>query len=85
MKLSFKTRLHEWLADRISWVQYPNVKPASGNAKLRRLGIRWEHKMPLGARINLILMSLALLLVAIPLLAVTLVVAYAVLSAILGF
>lgn len=27
--MRLQVRIHEWLADRISWVQYPKVRPAA--------------------------------------------------------
>ena len=44
--MDFKTRAHEWLADHISWVQYPQVRPLSANAKRRvfRTDMHWTTR-----------------------------------------
>jgi hypothetical protein len=31
--MRLKTRIHEWLADRVSWVQYPKITPARRGAR----------------------------------------------------
>lgn len=39
--MRLKTRIHEWLADRISWVQYPQITPVRPNPR-RTLSYRWS-------------------------------------------
>ncbi len=60
-------RLHEWAADRFSFVQYPNVIPLSNAASVRRSLFR--HQIPWYKRLYLALMSLGLLVLALALLA----------------
>ncbi len=54
-KLSLSYRLHEWLAERVSWVQYPNVRTE------RKPLIVWKHQMPWTTRALLIMFGLATL------------------------
>ncbi len=56
MKLT--TRLHEWLADRFDWVQYPNIRQAQPQQ------LRFKYKMPLLSRMALFGFSLVILLLA---------------------
>ena len=39
--MRLRTRIHEWLADRISWVQYPD--PRTGLLRPRTLVERWDN------------------------------------------
>ncbi len=39
--MRLKTRIHEWLADRISWVQYPRMTPMRRDPR-RSLYWRWS-------------------------------------------
>ena len=55
MKLT--TRVHEWLADHISWVQYPQVRAVSAGA---RVGPQWRVPMPWPYRVVLLVCGLAL-------------------------
>ena len=56
-------RIQEALADRFSFIQYPNIKPADTSTREHsRTGLRFEHAMPFGKRLDLILMSTLLLL-----------------------
>lgn len=34
MKRSYMFRLHEWAADRYSWIQYPNVRPLNHGSRM---------------------------------------------------
>jgi hypothetical protein len=56
-------RLQEKLADRFSFVQYPNIRPADQRTReaSRSPGLHFKHAMPIGKRIDLLLLSLALL------------------------
>ena len=59
MKLLHK--IQEKMADRFSFVQYPNIRPADNHTKeASRTGLHFTHQMPLGERLDLFLMSLAL-------------------------
>lgn len=64
MRHSLKYRIHEWAADRFSWVQYPDIRPQSANARNHRL-LRFVHQMPLGKRLDILLFGVGLLLVSI--------------------
>lgn len=56
-------RFQEWLADRVTWVQYPNLRAADKTTReASRTGLRFTHQMPLGKRIDLFLFSILLLL-----------------------
>lgn len=59
--MNWKFRVQEWLADRISWVQYPQIRPLSTNAR-RRL---FATDMHWTTRVLLVMSSLAVLGVAI--------------------
>ncbi|PUA19578.1 hypothetical protein C7W93_06955 [Glaciimonas sp. PCH181] len=57
-------RLQEKMADRFSFVQYPNIRPADNQTRdASRTGLHFKHAMPLGKRIDLLIMSLALLII----------------------
>lgn len=49
------TRVHEWLADRVSWVQYPNVRAEHGRS------LFWKYEMPWYQRMGLVVMGLGLI------------------------
>lgn len=49
------TRVHEWLADHVSWVQYPDVR--AGN----RRSLFWKYEMPWYQRMGLVVMGLGLI------------------------
>lgn len=54
----------EWLADRVTWVQYPNIRPAdqlTRDAGRTRPPVHFKTAMPIGKRIDLLFLSLALL------------------------
>lgn len=53
--LSFKFRVHEWLAERVKWIQYPNV---SGNQRPL-----FKTAMPWSTRILLVLFGFIILIV----------------------
>jgi len=60
--MKFRYRVHEWLADRISWVQYPNIRPTDDATRAAsRTGPRFATHMPLGKRIDMVLLSLVTL------------------------
>lgn len=48
--------LHEWLADHVSWVQYPDVRPAS----VRPF---FKHEMPFATRAGLVLFGVITLMI----------------------
>jgi len=73
-------RLQERLADRVSFIQYPNVRPADQHTReASRTGLQFAHKMSWDTRIILVLASCALLLVGLAGLAVVGLIVYAVL------
>jgi hypothetical protein len=78
MKRSFKYRAHEWAADKFSWVQYPNVRAQSANAKVK--AVRFQHAMPIGKRLDVAIFSFALLLVAVAVLGVVGIIGWALIS-----
>lgn len=49
------TRVHEWLADHVSWVQYPNVRAEHGRS------LFWKYEMPWYQRMGLVVMGLGLI------------------------
>lgn len=49
------TRAHEWLADRVSWVQYPNVRAEHGRSLV------WKYEMPWYQRMALVVMGVGLI------------------------
>lgn len=62
--MKLQHRIQDWLADRVSWVQYPDLRPLNPAARAAsRTGFRFKHAMPLGKRIDLFLISLVLLLI----------------------
>jgi hypothetical protein len=55
-------KIQEKLADRVSFIQYPRIHPADPVTRAAsRTGPRFNHQMPLGKRIDLLLMSIGLL------------------------
>ena len=63
MKKSLNNRAQEWFADRVSWVQYPNVKPANKYTQEQsRTGFNFKTPMPLGRRLDLLIASLGMLI-----------------------
>jgi hypothetical protein len=61
MTVSLKYRVQEWLADRFTWVQYPNLSRAGSPV---RRGLRWKFPMSAGARLDMVLISLFVAVVA---------------------
>lgn len=62
MKLKRAHKIQEWLADRVSWVQYPNIRAADPSTRAAsRMGITFEHQMTLGQRLDLVIFSGGLL------------------------
>lgn len=63
--------IQEKLADRVSFVQYPNLRPADQRTRtMSRTGWHFAYRMPLATRAYLLLMSLTLAVLALALLAV---------------
>lgn len=59
--IGFTYRAHEWLAKRVSWIQYPGVRIIP---KMEREPMfRWKTEMPLWQRFFILCMSLLLLIV----------------------
>lgn len=62
--MKIQHRIQDWLADRVSWVQYPHIRPANPAARATsRTGFKFKYAMPFGKRIDLFLFSLLLLLI----------------------
>ena len=62
MKLTH--RIQEWLADRFSSIQYPNIRPANELTRAAsRSGFRFTYPMSIGKRIDTFLFSFLLLLI----------------------
>lgn len=66
-------RIHEWLADRFKWVQYPRLQPL---AQRRRPIFMFETQMPILQRLLLIQWGVLMLLFSLAALAFGLFVAY---------
>lgn len=49
------TRAHEWLADHVSWVQYPDVRAERGRS------LFWKYEMPWYQRMWLVVMGFGLI------------------------
>jgi hypothetical protein len=49
-------RIQEWFADRVSWVQYPDIR------NLQRQAVRFKHSMPWEKRVGLALFGFVALL-----------------------
>lgn len=79
--MKLRHRLQEKLADRFTFVQYPSIRPADQRTRQasRTPAIRFVHAMPIGKRIDLVLLSLALLLIALAALAAVAFIGYSVL------
>jgi len=71
MKKSLIYRVHEWLAERIAWVQYPQITLIAPRKPF------FKHQMPLSKRIDIFLFSLVLLLVALVFIGLIVVTLYA--------
>ena len=63
MSRSIRYRVHEWLADNVSWVQYPGISDAAKPA------FGWQYKMPWEYRIIAVLFGSLIILVSIAALA----------------
>lgn len=76
--------MHEWLADRVTWIQYPNIRAVTDTAK-RRPALQFAVQMPWWQRITLVAVFLPILIVCAVVLAVALPVFWAVVGAVFGF
>lgn len=57
-------KVQEWLANRVSWVQYPNVRPANDAARRHsRTGPAFTDRITVGQRIDIAAGSIALLVI----------------------
>jgi hypothetical protein len=54
--MTYTERAQEWLADRVNWVQYPNINPT--HRKAQRLQF-FKTEMPLATRVGLVLFGCA--------------------------
>lgn len=62
--MNLADNIQEWLANRFSSVQYPNIRPADHTTRnASRTGLRFRTAMPFGKRIDLFLLSLGLLVI----------------------
>lgn len=60
--MKLRHRLQERLADRLSFVQYPNLRPANESTRAAsRISAGFKTAMPIGERFDLLMLSLALL------------------------
>lgn len=81
--MKWRLTAHEWLADHVGWVQYPNVRQISPQPKRRRLAFKTQ--MPLSTRITLALLGLMALAILLPAMAVAAFFLYAFLGAVFGW
>ena len=44
MRMSMKIRVHEWMADRFSWVQYPDLRREAMKQRHPRPTLMWHYK-----------------------------------------
>ena len=58
MKLRY--RIQDWLADRVDWVQYPDIRRGAMD---QRSKLMFANRMSFGQRIDLLLISLFILFV----------------------
>lgn len=72
----------EWLADRVSWVQYPNIRLVSQSRPKQRF---FRHQMPAGTRVTLALLGLMALFILIPVMIAGAFFLYAFLGAVFGW
>jgi len=81
VKMKLLHRLQEKLADRFSFVQYPNIRPADARTRQasRGSGFHFIHAMSIGKRLDLVFLSIGLLAAGLAGLAVVAFVIYAVL------
>ena len=75
-------KIHEWLADHTRWVQYP--APEVIPAKKRPPFWRWNHQMPWELRVSIGSLSIAALIVLIPVLALMLLFAWFFIASLIG-
>lgn len=80
-------KIQEWLADRISWVQYPNLRPADERtrAKSRSDGIRFVNEMPWQVRVIGVLAAVVGIAVSLVILGLLLTAGYAFFGAVFGW
>jgi hypothetical protein len=76
MKRSLRFRAHEWLADRVDWVQYPGIRPVAHKREKF-----WTYEMPVWQRLYMAMVSLFALVVFGAVLVIVLTIAYAFLRA----
>jgi hypothetical protein len=76
-----RDRIQEWLADRVSWVQYPNIRLVSAP---RRTPL-FRYQMSASTRITLVLLGLMALSILIPVLIGAGFFLYAFLGAVFGW
>lgn len=77
-----RDRIQEWLADRVGWVQYPNIRMIS--TPQRRVPF-FRYQMPASTRITLILLGLMALAIMLPAVIAAGFFLYAFLGAVIGW
>lgn len=84
MKLLHK--LHERLADRVSFVQYPRISPADQRTRDASggPGLHFKHRMPIERRAGLVVISLIMMIVGLAGATVAGLILYLVIGAALG-
>lgn len=80
--MRWRKNAHEWLADRVDWVQYPNVRQISPKGTRRPF---FKHSMPASTRVTLVLLSLMGLAILLPLMAAGAFFLYAFLGTVFGW
>lgn len=76
-------KIQEWLADRLPWVQYPNIRPADASTRAAAsFGPTFTHKMTLGQRFDLVIFSAGLLVAGLIALAVSCFIFYVLITSI---
>ena len=76
MKRSINHRVREWAADRFSSVQYPNIYPADHVTAEASASMRWKYAMPWYERMGLAVLSSAVIVISLIVLAALLFVVY---------
>lgn len=44
MRMTLRIRMHEWLADRCTWVQYPDLKKAHARQQYPKPSLWWRYR-----------------------------------------
>ncbi|KVT86264.1 hypothetical protein WT25_10950 [Burkholderia territorii] len=81
-RMRWRDKAQEWLADRVGWVQYPNIRQIGPAHAPRRV---FRYAMPASTRITLVLLGLMALAFLLPILAAVGFFLYAFLGAVFGW